>query len=410
MTAYENCPPGGYLPLKKEENPAVVEEGFASYGSCRAVKDPLNGQVRVQKKFEPFMPDSYAHPDRASHFGIEVPDHVDAVLTVIEDPAEAEQAFKRFHEGLAAGKGDGAARSWNLAHAPGWVRLSAAEKAEPLAPPKMKLGLDPAKKEGIVEINVPGKHGDANSLSAAARDEQGRIWIIRQGRLHQNGSSDVHWNQFNAVTSLAAASVRMSKPRGRKWYRVAMLDVPADEVQRQTSAFVRHCALVRAHFGAPSEILDPAIAEHPVGRPEIPYEYVVSATEEKTVQAIHAKVWQDLKQAFYLRGIDSWKPPSRDGYEVDLVVRGSSPMLIEIKTGATAADVYEGVGQLMLYPKIFSDLAGHRRVLMLPGGGPRPALKDAVTACGIELAHYEGTVDDGFRFGPNFLGSPQVDS
>ncbi|WP_153006300.1 ROK family protein [Sphingomonas sanguinis] len=83
------------------------------------------------------------------------------------------------------------------------------------------------------------------------------------------------------------------------------------------------------------------------------------------------------------------KPRHAANYEVDGTVDPpKGPILIEIKTGISPADVYCGVGQLTVYPLVLADLVGHSKILLLPGI-PGPALVTALEGCGVELHSYE---------------------
>ena len=87
------------------------------------------------------------------------------------------------------------------------------------------------------------------------------------------------------------------------------------------------------------------------------------------------------------------KPKHARGYEVDGEIATPTEMLlIEIKTDNTAADVYTGIGQLIVYPKLLPRLSGHRRVLLLPGS-PTAALIEATRECGVELHSYDLKLD-----------------
>ena len=62
-------------------------------------------------------------------------------------------------------------------------------------------------------------------------------------------------------------------------------------------------------------------------------------------------------------------------------------MLIEIKTGSTASDIYEGVGQLKLYHRMLGLSDRCRLVLLLPEA-PSSALRDALNDIGITVSLY----------------------
>ncbi|WP_234837451.1 hypothetical protein [Sinorhizobium meliloti] len=66
-------------------------------------------------------------------------------------------------------------------------------------------------------------------------------------------------------------------------------------------------------------------------------------------------------------------------------------ILIEIKTSASAADIYEGVGLLVLYSRML-DLSDHRRILLLPSK-PSATLLSAVEAEGLMISTYDVTMD-----------------
>ncbi|WP_156941703.1 hypothetical protein [Mesorhizobium sp. WSM2561] len=91
--------------------------------------------------------------------------------------------------------------------------------------------------------------------------------------------------------------------------------------------------------------------------------------EEKIVSRKQGFVWLALQERLLERDIKMEKPGHSLGYEVDATVErpGKRPLLIEIKSGATAADIHTGAGQLHLYPALIPAIAGHERILLLPG-------------------------------------------
>ena len=96
-----------------------------------------------------------------------------------------------------------------------------------------------------------------------------------------------------------------------------------------------------------------------------------------------------LAELLEAEGMKLEKPRHAANYEVDGTVDvPGSPVLIEIKTGVSPADVYAGVGQLTVYPILLPDLAKHRKILLLPGR-PGPRLVKALEGCGVELHSYE---------------------
>jgi hypothetical protein len=89
----------------------------------------------------------------------------------------------------------------------------------------------------------------------------------------------------------------------------------------------------------------------------------------KDVIDLQGYVWAALKK---LIG-SSLTNPMKDGYGVDIVIEKAG-LLIEIKTGVSAHDIYEAVGQLTLYPSLIKLPQGLRRILLVPG---QPSLKAA---------------------------------
>ena len=82
------------------------------------------------------------------------------------------------------------------------------------------------------------------------------------------------------------------------------------------------------------------------------------------------------------------KPRHAKGYEVDAeLVKAKRLLLIEIKSGASAAEVYGGLGQLQLYRKLPPRIEHHEPVLLLPRL-TASALADAVRPCGVMLVTY----------------------
>jgi hypothetical protein len=72
---------------------------------------------------------------------------------------------------------------------------------------------------------------------------------------------------------------------------------------------------------------------------------------------------------------------------------GASPLLIEIKTETSAADLYTGIGQLYLYRRFFPRLKDHSPVLLVPDG-LQQELKSAIEDCGVVIHSYHFVTDD----------------
>jgi len=114
-----------------------------------------------------------------------------------------------------------------------------------------------------------------------------------------------------------------------------------------------------------------------------------------------------LAESLSAAGIRYRKTRLKSGHAVDMEIEGVDgvPILLEIKSGASASDVHTGIGQLHLYRQLFTRMHQHRPVLLL--GGPVPApVAAAVERLGIALHHYireEDGQTNRIRFSSSFL-------
>lgn len=248
-----------------------------------------------------------------------------------------------------------------------------------------------------VEINSPRIAADANGLSSIATDQNGRRVLVRQGRLQKNPDSDgeISGERFRSLSGLAPVAVTgESTPQPREWFVVADLEASPAQIRASTARFVHACAAARARsLGA----MVPAAAPPLEAPGEKGGTYTLPATSgrpERQVQRIHGEVWQALAAALEPHGAKLAKLRHDRGYEVDGVIETpAGPLLVEIKSQASAADVYEGVGQLILYAEMMQ-LGECRRLLLLPFR-PSEALLSALNACGILLETFEAGEDSG---------------
>jgi len=182
--------------------------------------------------------------------------------------------------------------------------------------------------------------------------------------------------------------VGVSKAR-KEWHVVARLDGRSDAaILNDTAEFVRRCWNARI-FGLKAAD-DQARLAALFGRAERGGWYDVDpALLPKRVLKVQGYVSECLAAVLEESGISLDKPRHAANYEVDGTVDApGGPLLIEIKTGVSAADVYCGVGQLTVYPIVLPDLAAHAKILLLPGK-PGPDLVKALEGCGVELHSYE---------------------
>jgi hypothetical protein len=258
-----------------------------------------------------------------------------------------------------------------------------------------KLGLDPIGENWTVELNEPGQ-GTENPLSGLARNSAGRRYLLRQGILHKNAQSPrIESNEFEDRTGLKPAAATINgEPARRSWFVVTALDIPAAEICLNTAAFVDRCGLARDPDAA-------AVAKHDderltglFGKPEqggqINGHPTINLNQRRRIQG---EVWQKLNALLVADGRRLDKPKHARGYEVDGEIKTSTErLLLEIKTDNTAAEVYTGIGQLIVYPKLLPQLSGHRRILLLPDS-PSGALIEAIRECGVELHSYDLKLD-----------------
>lgn len=223
-----------------------------------------------------------------------------------------------------------------------------------------------------------------------AIDIRERRYIIRQGMLTGNPPSDrIDEAEFRRRTGLNPSTVTVGgKPATKEWHIVACLDGCSEAAIRESTAeFVRRCWNART-FGRQAAD-DQIRLTNLFGRSERGGWYDVDPALTPTrVLRVQGYVYECLDKVLRASGI-AIKPRHAANYEVDGTIDApAGPILVEIKTGVSAADVYCGVGQLNLYPVVLPDLATHARILLLPGK-PTKHLADALETCGIELHHYE---------------------
>jgi hypothetical protein len=244
--------------------------------------------------------------------------------------------------------------------------------------------------ETAVQLNQPGTVASENPGTTLAIDARNRRYIVRQGMLTGNPPSDrIDETEFRRRTGLTPAIVTVgSRPAKKEWHVVARLDgASGAAIQDSTAEFVRRCWNART-FGRQAADDQTQLAGL-FGKPERGDWYDLDPAFTPTrVLRVQGYVFECLEKLLNASGIDIHKPRHAANYEVDGVIKTpSGPMLIEIKTGVSAAHVYSGVGQLNVYPVVLPDLADHARVLLLPGE-PTRHLVDALRTCKVELHSY----------------------
>lgn len=311
-------------------------------------------------------------------------------LTLLDDLPALDKAWKRWIGALATGSRPyGLKRRWLLAESVMYLQSPADKRGDAV---DVSLGIRTTGEPWTVEINAPKAAADANGTASVARDASGALFLIRQGRLRANKDSngDILEDKFRNLSGLTPVIVAGGEtPKDRKWFVVAALDADDAEIRRQTGEFVHACALARSRSLGATAALQPMPAMF--AGPESGGKFTRKAAAARPSMEYwkgHGEVSLALTARLEPMNLLLHRPRHDAGYEVDGVVDApSGPVLIEIKRGVSASDVYEGVGQLMLYPEMLG-LKEHRRVLLLPAT-PSLTLVDAARKCGIAVHSYD---------------------
>jgi hypothetical protein len=319
-------------------------------------------------------------------------------LELSRDPVVIEHAFREWRDTLVEETERIGRRYWMPDHGVGFTDTPELFLAFATSPD----GIDNA-----VHINLPPA-GSENPLAGIGVDTSGRRYVLRQAWLQPNHVSpeSVRDEEFDRRTRLRPASVTFGgTPAKRRWHVVTLLDgISADDIRERTAEFVGRCWSARLWDGE-AEVERARLVEL-FGRDEEggSSTYYLPA-RELVLRRKQGEVWSALKHILKQSGIRMTKPRHFAGYEVDaLILADRGSVLVEIKTSAKAADVYAGVGQLMLYPELIDSLRDLPRVLLLPGS-PRPSMAAAVAGCGVELHSYSLNDEStpSVRFSPEFL-------
>lgn len=315
------------------------------------------------------------------------------MLTMSSDSQVVSDAFATWRAALLEkGVRDGAL--WRLPEQRIVFRNQADRWRESLGS-RTALGTDPSGSYWAVQINEAATPGDANVTSGIAVDEGGGTYLIRQGRLNSPvaRSSPILEEEFRNLTGLEPTPVRKGDTSGKKreWHVVTRLDVGANEIRDATGRFVDHCALARLQYAETDGDIPDTAPTDGLGRDEQAGSYTLGAQDAlgpREVRRLQGEVWQALAAILRAKDIAIDKPRHAAGYEVDAVVAApGGALLVEIKSGNSAAEVYGGMGQLQLYPKLLPKLGDHELVLLLPDLPTAPLVK-AIRECQVRLYTY----------------------
>lgn len=256
---------------------------------------------------------------------------------------------------------------------------------------EVMLGHDPVWGDGVVKVVQP-KAGrrDRGPATIMGRGDDGRLKLLREGRLQKNNLSRFVKDDFARLSGLTQEEVSVEgEPSKRQWFLVADLDGTAQEIVDQTIAFANGCARARrrAGGGLQRDEEDEDVQEYGYDE-KGGVRLVTREGGTSEVRALQGYVYAALKR---IVGKDLRKP-KRYGYCVDGMIRPAN-VLIEIKTSTSSHSIYEAVGQLQLYPDLIGISSEPTKVLLVPDEPPvRAAMLAAVEAAGIEFHTY--SIDD----------------
>ena len=305
------------------------------------------------------------------------------MLKLLTNQGESNRQFRRWKDVLVAG---------STVTADGWViqgqgvaftnyGWGAAGELET----QVMLGADTAFGSGIVKIVQPETDtGDNGKLTAIAY-EDGRHFLLRQGRLQKNRLSRTISADFASLTGLNPVPVSVAGTRSSKaWYVVACLADAPQKIVEATTEFVLACARARLQAGGGTIR---AAEEEGYGFGLDEQGNIVKVKRpgwSKEITSMQGYVWQALKK---IAGNKLTKP-TKNGFEVDCFIESES-LLIEIKTGLAAHNIYEAVGQLKLYPSLIGLASSIIPVFLIPDQPLlKPVMAAAIHAAGIKVYTY----------------------
>ena len=312
-------------------------------------------------------------------------------LAIVTSKKRVRSAFERWHDALLETADFEGAVGWLPSEEIAFSAYNNAPDGE--LKDKVALSTDPDGENWVLQINIPNSPTTENGLSAIGEDTLGNLFLLRQGVLHENNLSDrINADEFEELSSIPSAEVKMAgQPAKRRWFVVTAISDDYPMMRRRNAGFVELCARIRDPdlIDSKQAKADAGEIEDRFGKDETGGQTTFWSTGgNRVARRRHGEVWQALKAKLESVGKDLKKPAHARGYETDGEVVGSDGnLLLEIKTGCSAADVYTGVGQLQIYPKMLPRLADHRKILLLPGQ-PSDALAAALAELEIELCAY----------------------
>ena len=252
---------------------------------------------------------------------------------------------------------------------------------------QVMLGADPDYGDGVVKIVRPeASRRDRGPTTVMGCDDLGRLLLLREGRLQKNNLSRRIKEDFDKLSGLAEVPLMVNGERSaRRFYVVADLSGAPEDIVRQTAAFANACVRARGRAGGGKP--DPAGHETVVTYGMDEKWRVTRSTRPggtSEVKALQGHVFAELKK---LVG-EELRKPKRNGFCVDGMI-GPANVLIEIKTSTSAHAIYEGVGQLRLYPTLIGITSAPTAALLIPNDPLKPIMAAALDEAGIEVFTYD---------------------
>ncbi len=261
---------------------------------------------------------------------------------------------------------------------------------------EVMLGYDPDTDRSTVKIVRPkaARH-DKGPATVLATGDDGRRYLLREGRLTPNRISGAEFiiDTFAELTGLTEVPIMIDGARSkRQWFVVADLGASPREIVEQAADFSIACLRARVLTGGirESEPQDQDDEERPSYGLDEKGRITTRTRPGGTVEVreLQGYVHKALKKIVG----EALRKPKRKGYCVDGMVEGSN-LLIEVKTSTSAHSIYEGVGQLNLYPSLIGIKGQPERALLIPDRRPlKPVMVAALDAANISVFTY--SIDD----------------
>ncbi len=307
------------------------------------------------------------------------------MIELLADQGEADRAYDRWVEAMIGGSTEEGG-SWTI-DGTGVIFTNYGHGEPGTVEDQIMLGVDASASNGVVKIVHPVVSGqDKKKLTVVGRNDHGHTMLLREGWLKKNRISSAIRERFSELSGLEPAPVSVEGARSkREWYVVADLDDSASDIVAQTVAFTHACSLARQKAGGGGSDGSDDGEQYHLGVDEkgrIKKVRIEGGTKE--VEELQKYVWEALKAIVG----SSMTKRSSNRYEIDAMI-ATANLLIEIKTGTSPHDVYEAVGQLILYPLLIPLPKNLDPIFLAPDEPPlRPHLAAALAKASIEVHYY----------------------